>query len=121
MEETLFQKKQDKKLELLVVLVVTLVLSSLLYVEYENLNKIVFLLLFIGGLLGLIQVLTVPIEKAYERGFLWGHYLLMSIQLVMMYFSGFDFIFEMFAITTSVLLLKNFLGMCFKRNRREYF
>ena len=38
MEETLYQKQQDKKLEMLVGLVVTLVLSSLLYVEYGNIK-----------------------------------------------------------------------------------
>lgn len=121
MEETLHQKQQDKKLELLVGLVVTLVLSSLLYVEYGNINKVVFLLLFLGGLIGLLQVVIMPIAKTAEKGFLWGHYLLMSIQLVMMYFSGFDFIFELFAITTFALLLKNILGIYFKRNSREYF
>ena len=121
MEETLYQKNQKQKFDLIVGLIVTLFLSTMLFVEYGNINKIVFLLLFVGGTLGLIQIFSVSIDKASERGFLWGHYLLMSIQLVMMYFSGFDYIFELFAITNSVLLTKNLIGMYLKRNSKEYF
>ncbi len=121
MEETLYQKNQKQKFDLIVGLFVTLILSTLLFVEYGNINKIVFLILFVGGTLGLIQVFTVSISKASERGFLWGHYLLMSIQLVMIYFSGFDFIFELFAMTNSVLLIKNLIGIFLKRNRKDYF
>lgn len=120
MEETLYQKNQKRKFDLIVGLIVTLVLSSLLFVEYGNINKIIFLLLFLGGALGLIQVLTVSINKASERGFLWGHYLIMSIQLVILYLSGFDYIFELFAIINAVLLFKNLLGLYVNRSSREY-
>lgn len=121
MEETLYQKNKKEKFNLIVGLFVTLALSALLFVEYGNIKKFVFLILFVGGTLGLIQVFTVSIDKVSERGFLWGHYLLMSIQLIMIYFSGFDYIFELFAITNSVLLVKNLIGIYLKRNRREYF
>ena len=45
----------------------------------------------------------------------------MSVQLAIIYLSGFDFIFELFALTTLILLFKNLFGLYLKRNDREYF
>ena len=121
MEDSQSQKNKDNKFDLLRGLFITLILSGLLFVEYENINKVVFLLLFVGGVAGLIQISTVSVYKVAERGFLWRHYIMMSVQLTMIYLSGFDFIFELFVITNSILLFKNLLGLYLIRNNREYF
>jgi len=121
MEKSLFEENQEKRFDLIAGLLVTTIICTLLFVEYGNINKIMFLVLFIGGLYGLLVVLTVPIQKVSERGFLWGHYLLMSLQLVFLYYSEFDFIFELFAFTNIVLLSKNLVGLFLTRNEREYF
>ena len=56
-EESQYRKNQNKKFDLLIGLFVALILSGLLFVEYGNINKIIFLILFLGGLIGLIQIL----------------------------------------------------------------
>jgi hypothetical protein len=121
MEKSLYEQKQEKKFEFVIGLVVTIFLSSLLYVEYQDINKVAYLILLLGGLYGLVSVVAAPVSKVSERGFLWGHYILMSVQLAIIYFSSFDYIFELFAISNSILLIKNLAGLYLYRGQREYF
>ena len=121
MESSLYEQKRGKRFDLIVGLIVTLFLSSLLFVEFGNINKIMFLVLFIGGSSGLVIISTASIQKVSEHGFLWSHYLLLSIQLVIIYFSEVDYIFELFAINGAILLVKNIIGIIYQKDKREYF
>lgn len=74
-----------------------------------------FLLFLIGGAFGFITALLVSFKKCAERGFMWEHYVPMTLQIVILQFSEFPFLSYVFGVIIFILLVKNVIGLKFYR------
>ena len=108
---------KDRKRDLLFGFIMTALVCSLIFIPYANINRIMFLIFLLGGALGFITALSVPFKKCAERGFLWAHYIPLTLQISILYYSDYRFLSYIFLAVMAILLLKNIIGLYFYRDK----
>ena len=102
---------KEKQRDLIIGVVVSILFSSLLFVDYANINRIMLLVCLVGASFGVLTILTVSFRECAKRGFMWEHYFPQLIQIGILYFTEFSFLSYVYGAIFIVLVTKNIIGM----------
>ncbi len=104
---------KDKQKDLIIGVIVSILFSSLLFVEYANINRIMLLVCLLGASYGILVILTVSFKECAKKGFMWEHYIPQLIQIGILYFTEFSFLSYVYGAIVAVLVVKNLIGIKF--------